>query len=59
MLVLYAYDAETPEELTIHENDVVTVITEAPPSPLPSPLFALFFVFVFLFKYSNLNSINS
>jgi hypothetical protein len=32
MLVLYAYDAETPEELTIHENDVVTVITEAPPS---------------------------
>jgi hypothetical protein len=53
MLVLYAYDAESPEELTIHENDVVTVITEASPLSSTSSLrsFLRFRSFIQIFKF--------
>lgn len=29
-MVVYDYDSEAPNELTIRENDIVTVITEDP-----------------------------
>jgi hypothetical protein len=30
LVVVYDYDSEAPTELTIRENDIVTVITEDP-----------------------------